>query len=136
MRASTRPMPFTEEQMQQVFNTNIINFAVANGFEIEKGDRHTVHVKNSGGLYFFNHGRGYYCFSTQKKGNIVDFVREYYGLDFINAVEMILGCRAYEQTVHFVPPAEKAPKGELILPPKAANFNRVIAYLVQTRGID
>ena len=31
-------MPFTEEQMKQVFATNLIDFAVQNGFEIEKGD--------------------------------------------------------------------------------------------------
>ena len=41
-----RPMPFTEEQMQQIYQTNIIDFAVSNGFEIEKSDKATVHVKN------------------------------------------------------------------------------------------
>lgn len=66
-------MPFTEEQMKQIFDTNIIDFAVQNGFQIEKGDRYTVYVKNSGGLYLFNHGRGYYCFSTQIKGNSEGF---------------------------------------------------------------
>lgn len=139
MRTKTAPraMPFTEEQMKQVFDTNIIDFAVANGFQIEKGDRHTVHVKNSGGLYFFNHGRGYYYFSNEKKGNIVDFVMEYFGKSTkTEAIEMILNCEAYEQTAHIVSPTEKAPKGELVLPPKAPNFNQAIAYLVQTRGID
>jgi len=29
-------MPFTEEQMKQVFDTNLIDFAVQNGFQIEK----------------------------------------------------------------------------------------------------
>ena len=53
-----RPMPFTEEQMQQIYQTNIIDFAVSNGFEIEKSDKATVHVKNCGGLYLFRHGRG------------------------------------------------------------------------------
>lgn len=48
-----RPMPFTEEQMRQVFDTNLIDFAVKHGYEIEKGDRNTVHVKHSGGLYLF-----------------------------------------------------------------------------------
>lgn len=130
-----KPLPFTQEQMKQVFQTNLIDFAVANGFQIEKGDRHSVHVKNSGGLYFFNHGRGYYCFGTENKGNIIDFVKEYYGLNFIGAVEMILGTRAYEQTKHIVQPTEKGPKQELVLPPKDENYNRVIAYLVYTRGI-
>lgn len=135
MKKEPKPLPFTEEQMKQVFNTNLIDFAIANGYQIEKGDRHSVHVKNSGGLYFFNHGRGYYCFGTEKKGNIVDFVKDYYGLNFIGAVEMILGTKAYEQTKHFVTPTEKGPKKDLILPPKDENYNRVIAYLVYTRGI-
>ena len=52
-----RPMPFTEEQMRQIYNTNIIDFAVRNGFEIEKSDKATVHVKHNGGLYLFKHGR-------------------------------------------------------------------------------
>ena len=136
-QAQARPMPFTEEQMKQVFDTNIIDFAVQNGFQIEKGDRHTVHVKNSGGLYFFNHGRGFYCFTTEKKGNIIDFVMEYFGRRTkTEAIEMILNCEAYGQTGHIVNPAEKAPRGEMVLPPKAPNFNQAIAYLVQTRGID
>ena len=137
IQTAARTMPFTEEQMKQVFDTNIIDFAVANGFQIEKGDRHTVHVKNSGGLYFFNHGRGFYCFTTEKKGNIIDFVMEYFGRSTkTEAIEMILNCEAYGQTGHTVNPVEKAPRGEMMLPPKAPNFNQVIAYLVQTRGIE
>lgn len=136
MRTQARPMPFTEEQMKQVFDTNLIDFAVQNGFQIEKGDRHSVHVKNSGGLYLFNHGRGYYCYTTERKGNIIDFVKDYFGLDFKGSVEKILGCRAYEQTAHYVIPTEKKPKEDLVLPPKAKDFNRTIAYLTQTRGID
>lgn len=46
MRMQSRPMPFTKEQMQKIYNTNLIDFAVRNGFEIEKGDRNTVHVKH------------------------------------------------------------------------------------------
>ena len=87
MRTQSRTMPFTEEQMQQIYNTNLIDFAVRHGFEIEKGDRNTVHVKHSGGLYLFKHGRGYICFSKEgSKGNIVDFVQEYMGAsDFKSA---------------------------------------------------
>lgn len=132
-----RPMPFTEEQMKQVFDTNIIDFAIRHGFEVEKSDRNTVHVKHSGGLYLFRHGRGYYQFAGQKSGNIIQFTQEYLGAsDFKSAVEMILGCQAYEQTEHFVPPVEKKPRGDLVLPPKDKDFNRTIAYLTRTRGID
>lgn len=62
----TRKMPFTEEQMQKIYNTNIIDFAREHGFEVEKGDKATLHVKNSGGLYLFKHGR--VLISLQGKG--------------------------------------------------------------------
>lgn len=137
MKTGRRPLPFTEEQMKQVFDTNIIDFAVRHGFEIEKGDRHTVHVKHSGGLYLFRHGRGYYQFAGEKSGNIIQFAQEYLGArDYKSAVEMILDCRAYEQTEHCVTPAEKRPRGELILPPRDKDCNRTFAYLTRTRGID
>ena len=132
-----RPMPFTEEQMRQVFDTNLIDFAVKHGYEIEKGDRNTVHVKHSGGLYLFKHGRGYYQFAGGKSGNIIQFVQEYMGIaDFKDAVGFILGCRAYEQTEHYVPVAEKEPKGKLVLPEKDRGCNQTFAYLTKTRGID
>lgn len=137
MKTQSRVMPFTQEQMKQVFDTNLIDFAVQNGFEIEKGDQNAVHVKHYGGLFLFRHGRGYMCFANESKGNIIDFVKEFMGVvDFKSAVETILGCRAYEQTVHFVPSIEKKLRGDLILPPKAKKFDRTIAYLTQTRCID
>ena len=137
MRTQPRAMPFTEEQMQQIFNTNLIDFAVQHGFEIEKGDANAVHVKHSGGLYLFKHGRGYKHFSTQSKGNIVDFAKEFLGAqDFKSAAELILNCRAYENTEHHITPVEKKPRGDLALPPKDSSFDRTIAYLTSTRGID
>jgi hypothetical protein len=141
-------MPFTPEQMERVFATSIIDFAKANGFEIEKRDRRTVHVKDSGGLYFFNHGRGFYCFSTQKKGNLIDFAMEYLGKRTkTEAIESILQCAAYSSTQRITEtnknhpepsePFEAAePHGEMLLPPKARNHAQAIAYLIKTRGID
>lgn len=130
-------MPFTEEQMKQVFDTNIIDFAVRHGFEVEKGDRNTVHVKHSGGLYLFRHGRGYYQFAGEKSGNIIQFAQEYLGAsDFKGAVELILGCRACGQTSVPAPPAEKKPRGKLVLPERDRDCNLTLTYLCQTRGID
>lgn len=137
MRTNKKPLPFTEEQMRQVFDTNIIDFAVQHGFEVEKGDRNTVHVKKSGGLFLFKNGRGFHCFTSNKKGNIIDFTKEYLGAaDFKTAVEMILGCRAYELTEHVVPVAEKKERGELKLPPEDRSFMKTIEYLTNVRGID
>lgn len=145
MRRTSRPMPFTEEQIKQVFDTSIIDFALSNGLQLEKGDRATMHVKGlpngCGGLYIFNHGRGYYWFSKESKGNIIDFAKDYFELPTkTQAIEMILGCRAYDHTEDYArlnfQPSEKPSKGELILPPKDKSFDRTIAYLSKTRGID
>lgn len=135
-QAGRRIMPFTEEQMRQIYNTNIIDFAIAQGFEVEKGDRATVHVKNSGGLYLFKHGRGFYCFAEEKGGDIVDFAMRYLGLEKIGAMEAVLGSRAYELTAHAVPIQEKSPRGNLVLPPRDRDDRRVFAYLTKTRRID
>ena len=140
MRTTTRPMPFTSEQMKQVFETNLIDFAIDNGFEIseksKRNSRNSVHVKGYGGLFIFRHGRGYTCRSTDSKGNIIDFAKEYMGLDFKSAVETIIGQRAYKHTEHYIKPVEVLPRQPFELPPKDTNFNKVIAYLSKTRGID
>lgn len=132
----TRKMPFTEEQMQKIYNTNIIDFAREHGFEVEKGDKATLHVKNSGGLYLFKHGRGFYCFTEEKGGNIVEFAMKYLNMEKLEAMELILGSKAYEQTTHVVAPQEKPERGELQLPPRDQNDRRVFAYLTKTRKID
>ena len=127
--------PFTEEEMRQVFNTSLVDFAKNNGFHLKESDRKTFKVENMGGLFIFKDGKGFYQFTTGKKGNIVDFAKEYLGLTFKQAVENILGIRAYGNIGSFYIPKEQ-PKKPFELPPKAENFNRVIAYLVSTRKID
>ena len=126
---------FTEEQIKEVFNTSLVDFAIRNGFKLKESDRKTFKVENMGGLFIFKNGKGFYHFTTGIKGNILDFAKEYLGLDFKQAVESILGIKAYGNIGSFYVYKEK-PKKPFELPPKAENFNRVIAYLVGTRKID
>lgn len=129
--------PFTQEQVRKIYSTNLIDFAVSHGFAIdpEYKDRAAVHVKGYGGLYLFKHGRGYNCFSGGQ-GNIVDFAMEFLGLSKLEAMEEILGSKAYEQKEHLIPPVEKEKKGKLIIPPKDNNNRKVFAYLTRTRKIE
>ena len=60
----------------------------------------------------------------------------YLGLKKREAMEQILGCRAYEQTTHIVAPQEKAERGTMVLPPRDTDDRRVFAYLTKTRKID
>lgn len=127
-----KPLPFTEEEMRQVFATSLIEYARSQGFAVEKSDRKTYHVKGHGGLYLFP--KGYHHFSRGESGNIIDFAREYQGLPFITAVETILGTRAYANTLPPLPPTPK--RGELILPPKGMDIQQARQYLMEERCLD
>lgn len=127
-----KPLPFTEEEMKQVFATNLIAYARSQGFEVEKADRKSCHVKGHGGLYLFP--KGYHHFSRGESGNIIDFAREYQGLSFITAVETILGTRAYTNTLPQPLPVQK--RGEMILPPKNNSIQKTRQYLTHERCLD
>ena len=45
--------PFTEEEMRQVFNTSLVDFARNSGFHLKESDRKTFKVENMGGLFIF-----------------------------------------------------------------------------------
>ncbi|WP_317368938.1 DUF3991 and TOPRIM domain-containing protein [uncultured Tyzzerella sp.] len=128
--------PFTEEQMRQIFETSLVDYAIRNGFRLKNSDSRTFKVEKMGGLFIFKNGKGFYHFTTNKKGNILDFAKEYLGLDFKQAVESILGIRAYENNIGSFYLHKEKEKKSFKLPPKAENFNRVIDYLVQTRKLD
>ncbi len=127
----SKPLPFTEEEMKLVFDTNLIEYARSQGFDVKKADRKTYHIKGYGGLYLFP--KGYKHFSRGEGGNIIDFAREYQGLSFIRAVENILGTRAYTNTL---PPLPTPERGELILPEKSAEQASIIGYLTEDRCLD
>lgn len=127
-----KPLPFTEEEIKQVFATNLIDYARSQGFAVEKADRKSYRVKGHGGLYLFS--KGYHHFSRRESGNIIDFAREYQGLSFITAVETILGTRAYVNTLPPLPPIPK--RGELILLPKSTDIQQTRQYLVGERCLD
>lgn len=140
MRVSNRPLPFTEDQVRQVYETNIIDFAQNNGLQVVNADRNTVKVKgmpdHCGGLYLFKHGRGYHWFSQDKQGDIVSFAMELFGATSkLAAYEMILGCRA-SPTFTASPKIKPTPKGPLVVPDKMPDNKRAIAYLIKTRGIE
>ena len=127
--------PFTQEQMRQVFETSLVDFAINNGFKLKESDYKTFKVEHMGGLFIFKNGKGFYHFATGNKGNILDFAKQYLGLDFKGVVETILGVRAYGNIGSFYMPKEHMKK-PFVLPDKAENFNRMIAYLVNTRKLD
>lgn len=80
-------------------------------------------------------GNRWYDHSAESGGFAIDFVRQFYGLSYPEAVTMLLGG---EQGEIYRPAKAKKeePKKPFALPPAHTDMRRVYAYLVKTRLID
>ena len=127
---------YTPEQIQKANEVNLIEYAERIGYQLEKGDKRSLHAKKSGGLYFFPDSNKYYHFTTDKSGGVINFVMQFENKSFPEAVEILLNERLYisEFKSSQYKPMEKE-KGELIIPEKAPNFKRAYWYLCSVRGI-
>ncbi|WP_378955680.1 DUF3991 domain-containing protein [Pelosinus sp. sgz500959] len=102
---------------------------IRKGSEYQHGDHDSLFIKGNVFRWYSKIGKGGKCFS----GAAIDFVMEFYGMTFIQAVAELTGVNN-GQVTPYVPVANK-PK-VLVMPNKADNVRRVFAYLVQTRRID
>lgn len=125
-------LPFTQEELQQVYNTNVKEFVLNQGFEFKDTDltKKACRVKDMSGLYIFD--RGFHHFGSDTKGNITDFAKVFLNLDFNEAVETILGTRAYSNTIEFTPKIQE-PKEEMILPKIDSSIKETAEYLIKNR---
>lgn len=83
-------LPFTKDQIAQANSIDLIEFAKSNGYILENGGRRALHAKQSGGLYFFLDSNKYYHFSTATSGGPIDFVMQFWRMDFKEAVAYLL----------------------------------------------
>jgi len=135
--ATRERLRFTDEQLAQANDVNLLDLARQYGYELEDKERRAYHAKRSGGLYFYKDNNVFHHFGSDKKGGAVAFVMMEENLSFVEAVKRLLG-PSYEPVRSdtprsYTPPPEKK---ELVLPDKAANFKRAYWYLIDPRGID
>ena len=128
---------FTDEQVEQANNVKLLELARQYGYELEDTERKAFHAKHSGGLYFYKNDNTFKHFGMDAKGGAINFIMMEESISFVDAVKRLLG-PLYEP-VREAPPRKYIPrpeKKELVLPKKAANFNRAYWYLVEHRAID
>ena len=131
---ATTYIHFTEEQKDQARHTDLRSFLLGQGEKVER----------SGSEYKWNHGgekitiRGNLWFNQYEPdsggGDAIAFVREFYGLDFPEAVQFLLkqqGVAILPQKN--IPEKEKKP---FALPKKNEDMRRVYAYLLKARFLD
>ena len=125
---------FTEAQKLAARETDLVAFLQCRGEEL----------KRSGSEYEWRDGaqkvtiRGNVWFHQYERvgGDAIDFVRRFYGMDYPQAVELLLdGCSGFENPTQHTAIQQKQTK-EFILPRKNNTMRRVYAYLLQQRGID
>lgn len=123
---------FTDEQKQRANSVDLVRFLEMRGEKLIKSGRekrlasdHSITVR----------GNEWYDHSAESGGYAIDFVKQFYGLSFPEAVTMLLGGEQGEA----YRPAEKRKlevKKPFALPNPHSDMRRAYAYLVKTRLID
>lgn len=125
----TEYIPFSLEQREQARRTDLASFLRHQGET----------VKPSGSEFQWSHGGEkvtlranlWYNQYEQSGGDAVDFVRQFYGLSYPEAVKCLLGANC---TATF--PPEISNSIPFRLPKANGNSRRVDTYLLRQRGID
>lgn len=123
---------FTEEQKQQAASVDLERFLLCRGEKLITSGRekrlardHSVTVR----------GNEWYDHAEERGGHAVSFVQRFYGLNYPEAVSLLLGGNTGSA---FPAASEKEPEEPkpFELPPANSDMRRVYAYLVKRRGID
>lgn len=126
-------IPFTEQQREEARRTDLAAFLRQQGEKVKRSGTefvwldHGQRVTIRGNLWFHQY--------EQVGGDAIDFACRFYGMDYPEAVQLMLAMRsvgvgAVQGTVE---PFARQP---LELPPKHENMRRVYGYLLRRRGID
>jgi hypothetical protein len=125
----TKYIPFTEAQKQAAKQTDLAAFLQGRGEKIKRSGSEYEWV----GHHITLRGNQFYHHYEQRGGTAVDFVREQYGLNYPEAVQLLLG-----SDIGVVPITEhlQNERQPFELPSKNDNMRRVYAYLIKQRCID
>lgn len=123
---------FTDEQKQRANSVDLVDFLQRQGEQLTRSGREwrwqrydSVTVRGS---QWFRHSR-------REGGHAIDFIQEFYGLNFPEAVTLLLGGESgveWNQTSKNAPPP---PRKAFALPEANSDMRRVFAYLIKQRLI-
>lgn len=125
----------TPEQLDRARNADIIEFLKSYmGFEFKQSGKYYQCVQHNS-LVVYPDRKGFVWNSQNiSGGDTIDFLRKVEAKSFPEAIEAIIGEHLTSKYVSA--PKYKPESEQLVLPKKAeGKYNRVFAYLSQTRGI-
>ena len=123
---------FTEEQKLQANAADLVEFLrfkgeplIRSGPEFRMSSNHSVTVQ----------GNEWYDHATEKGGGPVSFLKEFYGMNYQEAVLTLLSEDTGQLCPQVAAPKKKVKK-EFALPPANDTNKRVFAYLLKHRRLD
>ncbi|GHV07426.1 hypothetical protein FACS1894217_08260 [Clostridia bacterium] len=120
----------TDEMVIQANFADLVEYAVANGFEVKKQGK-DYEVAGHGGLIIDADRRRWYSFANSEGGGPVQFAMKLLNKNFVDAVKD-LTAHCPQATAERIIEANK----HLILPGKVNDNKRLFEYLCDKRGID
>lgn len=131
-------IPFTEEQKQTANSVELADFLSMRGEKLERAGREYKLIYTDGGGRHDSitmSGSTWFDHKNQTGGGAIKFMEYYYGMNFAEAVQALLG-DSVELLQHRPPPARPiTEKKEFTLPEANENMHRVYAYLIKQRYI-
>lgn len=141
-------MKILQDEIDRANSVNLPSFLITNGFDLKKVGSHEYVWKDHDSLHIKDNAPGergqWYRFSTQQGGDNIGFLREFMGLDFTQAVEMLSG-EHYDRNINenyapkkekHITSSEKSKQTQELQLDENLDSKRVIAYLCQSRGLD
>lgn len=129
---ATKYVHFTEDQKERARLTDLADLLCRQGHTLKRSG--SEYEWKNGGAKITIRGSLWYHQYEQTGGDAIDFVRRFYGMDYPEALEYLLGNNC--GTLRVAPPIEKGPRKPFVLPQENENMRRVYAYLLRRRGID
>lgn len=117
-------MTYTKEQIDRANQTDLVSFLQAQGEQLERAGQEYRWKRHDSLTVRENR---WYRHSQSKGGGPIDFVMEFYGKSFLEAVEMLIGERGEAP-----PPVYP----QFRLPPKSPDNQTARNYLTAARRID
>lgn len=127
-------MQYSEEQVRRAKSTDLVLFLQSQGEKLVKSGKEYRWMAHDSltvrGNCWFRHSRG-------TGGGPIDFVMEFYGLTFPEAMKKLTGEEGEErrEAKDALKQGIPAPSPDFRLPRRNRDENKILEYLTKTRGI-
>lgn len=126
---------FSDSEIEQANNVNIIAYAESHGFTVKPVSPTSYKIPGYGGLFIESNGQTWNWFTQEKGGGPIQFAMALLNLSWVDAVKDLIGTSITASEFQ-TPVVRSKEKANFVAPEKSHSFNRIIAYLIKTRGID